>query len=309
MKTSRFFVTVIVLATTMVSCNVNDDIEKSNPLEVRFTSGITAPHTKSAIDGSGNSVWETGDPVGIYMLEHSTSTVSENAENIPYTAYSPGASTSFTPSSTPIYYPLDETKKIDFIAYHPYNASVSNFVYQVNVSNQASQTAIDLMYGLADKLGAGYDKNDGRSNTAINFTFNHRLVKLIFSVAPGSGAPADLSTMSVSINGMNTTASFDLTGATGITGIGTPDSITPFKQTGVYTYEAILLPEGTLGSNHTVTFSVGGETYTWSMSNNIGSLEAGKIYTYDISLDKYAVNVTGNINKWTVGSTGSGSAE
>lgn len=318
MKTHKFFAaaTVLTAILMMVSCNDKEGYDNNDPAVVKFTSGVTAvPQSRVWIDSQDNSAWDAGDPVGIYMVEHGTTTITEDAANVKYTAATAGLSTSFSPSGNPIYYPMDETKKIDFIAYHPYNTfvdlSITNFTSPVNVSDQSSQTAIDLMYAVADNSGSGYDKNNGRSNTAINFNFEHQLAKLVFTVTSGTGAPTDLSTMTVSINGMNTRANFDLKGVGGLTDIGDPASITPFRQTGIYAYvyEAILLPESTLGNSHTVTFGIGAETYTWAMSDDIASLDAGSIYKYDLTLTKYAVNATGSIKKWTVGSAGNGIAE
>lgn len=291
---------------TFTSCD-NDEQPENNPLEVKFTSGINAlPTTKAAIDGAGNSVWETGDPVGIYMVKNGTTTVAEGADNAKYTAKTAGASTSFTASGTAIYYPVDETATVDFIAYHPHNTAVTNYVYPVNVATQTSQTAIDLMYApRMNNGGAGYSKADAAA--PVNFAFGHQLAKLILNVEKGAGVTGNLT--SVSITGMNTTASFDLKGTAGLTTPGNQANITPFTATEGSKYEAILLPVAALGAAHTVEFTVGTETYVWNMSGDIASLAAGSIYTYDITLTKYAVGVSGSITKWTVGETGTGTAE
>lgn len=299
----KFFITA-ALAGVMIftSCDTNDEIADNNT-EVKFTSGITAPQTKAAIDGQGNSVWEAGDPVGIYMVAHGTTAVTEGVNNYKYKAKTAGASTTFEAEGSTAYYPVDETARVDFIAYHPHT-TVTNFVYPVNVATQTSQTGIDLMYATANKAGAGYGKADAA--TPVNFQFEHQLAKLVINVIKGAGVTGNVST--VSINGMNTTANFDLTGQDGLTDTGTPAAITPATVTADTKYEAILLT-AMLGATHTVTFTAGGETYVWKMSDQIASLDAGKIYTYDVTLTKYAVSATGSITKWTVGSTGTGTAE
>lgn len=88
-----------------------------------------------------------------------------------------------------------------------------------------------------------------------------------------------------------------------------PQSITPYTAA-ENKYEAILLPVGSLRDMHIVKFATSsGETYKWSMKKEISSLEAGKIYTYDIIVTKHAVIADGTINKWEVGETGTGNAE
>lgn len=289
----------------LTSCNVDEDIQDNgNGLAVKFMSGITAlPTTKVAIDPQDNSVWETGDPVGIYMVENGTATVAEGAQNIRYTAAVDGIKTSFTPGATTIYYPL--TGSVDFIAYYPHNATVAGYVYPVNVADQTSQTAIDLMYApRMNNGGAGYDK----SNTApVNFTFVHQLVKLIMNVTKDPSVTGNIT--AVSINGMNTTAAFDLKGTGGLTGNGAPASITPCAVDAGVRYEAILLPVAALGATHTVTFTAGADSYTWKMSDNIASLVAGNLYTFDVLITKHAVNVSGSIKKWETTTPGSGIAE
>lgn len=298
---------LIAVCAIIVSCE-KDNTPVNNDGTVRFTSGATATQTRVAISPQNESVWEEGDPVGIYMVNNGTSDVLENAENIKYTASEAGASTSFTSAVQAIYYPLDETKKADFIAYHPYKETLSGFVYPVDVSNQTSQTGIDLMWAAADKQGAGYSKEDGRNNTSVDLAFDHQLAKLRMKVTKAPNVLGEI--VKVNINGMNTTASFDLKGSGGLTGMGNAKSFEACTVTAGSVYEAILLPIGSLDATHTVTFTTDkNETYTWSMYKQIAELKPGKIYTYDITVAKYIIEVTGNINSWTVGATGVGNAE
>lgn len=311
MKTNLLSV-LAVSALLFASCsNENNDTPEVNDGSVKFTSGITAtPHAKAVIDNAGNSIWSINDPIGIYMVANGTTTVADGAENTPYKATTAAASTSFAPSgATTIYYPVNTPAKVDFIAYHPYSALVSNYVYNVNVANQTPQTDIDLMYATANNSGAGYDKAFGADiiNAYVDFTFGHKLVKLIINVSTSTGVTGTVS--AVSIKGMNTSAKFDLTGTTGLSDFGTPQAITPFTATGTK-YEAILLPMAALSAANTVSFTTtANETFTWEMSYNINSLVAGSIYTFDIELTKYEVIANGSITKWTIGGTGSGLAD
>lgn len=298
---------LIAAATTMTlaSCDKNETEQRYDG-KVQFSSGIIASQTRVAIDNK-KSIWEANDPVGIYMVNHGTTDISEGAANVKYLAASGGANTTFTPAGTPIYYPLAENATVDFIAYHPYREGVADYVYSLDVSDQSSQTSLDLMLAKADKAGTGYDKTDGEKNEAVNFTFTHQLAKLVLTVKKGDGVNGDVS--AVSIKGMNTKASFDLKGTGGVTGAGTPLAIMPRTITPGVAYEAILLPVSAIGDSHTVTFVAGGETYTWNMKDDIASLEAGKMYEYEITVTKYAVGATGAIKDWATGGTGSGVAD
>lgn len=308
MKAKFISVAIVAASVAFTSCDNNETVQ-DNDAPVRFTSGINAtPGSRATIDADGNSLWETGDPVGIYMVGHGAVDVVGDNANVKYTAAQTGASTAFTEVGDAIYFPMDEAQKVDFIAYHPYNAAVTGFTYPVDLSVQTPQTAIDLMTAKADKSGAGYTKADGRSNTTVDFAFSHRLAKLVVNVTKDASVTSNIT--AVSITGMNTAATYDVTGAGGITSPKNPAAITPCTIEAEQKYEAILLPVDALTAAHTMTFTTdGGETYVWKMSQQIPQLVAGKIYTYDVNVTRYAVTASGSINNWEVGSKGSGIAE
>lgn len=309
MKVKYLSVAIVAASVALTSCDKNETTVQNNDAPVRFTSGINAtPGSRATIDADGNSLWEKGDPVGIYMVEHGTADVVEGNANMKYTAAQAGASTAFTAVGASIHYPLNEAQKVDFIAYHPHSETVANFVYPIDLSTQTSQTGIDLMTAKSDKSGQGYTKADGRTGNVVNFVFNHQLAKLVMNVTKNASVSGKIT--SVSITGMNTTAKFDLKGDEGITSAGSPAAITPCTIAAEQKYEAILLPVSPLGTAHTVTFTTdGGDTYVWKMYEQISKLEAGKIYTYDVNVTEYAVTANGSINKWVTGSTGNGTAE
>ncbi|MBK5720631.1 fimbrillin family protein [Dysgonomonas sp. Marseille-P4677] len=159
------------------------------------------------------------------------------------------------------------------------------------------------MTAFADNTGAGYDK---ANTSAINLRFKHQLAKIVINVANGAGIP-NLTGLTVSIEGMNTNADFDLKGTAGITNISEIVAITPFDA-GSNNYEAILLPV-TLNNTHVVRFTVGGNTYIWTISNNnnnITAFESSKKYTFNVTINKEEVQVTGAIDVWENGGSGTG---
>lgn len=304
MKTT--ILSALLLSTLLFASCSKEEAPEVNDRIVKFSSGITAtPQTKVVTDNAGESKWQANDQIGISMVANGTMTIAENADNIPYKATSAATSTSFVPAgATTIYYPVNAPEKVDFIAYYPYDASVANWTVPVDVSAQTSQADIDLMYATANNSGAGFDK----TSTGVNFTFQHQLVKLMLNVIKGDGVDGDIT--SVTINGMNTSAKFDLKGADGVTDLATPQAIVPHEVTASTAYEAILLPAATLDAANTVVFTTSkDEAFTWLMTDNANTLEAGKIYTYNITLTKHAITVTGSIDSWTVGSISDGTAK
>ena len=306
MRTKFFTMAVIAAATVMTSCSKDETVNNDGPVAVKFAA--TAVQTRV----SGAS-WDSGDPIGIYMLDNGTSDVSGGYANVQYTS-SAGATAAFTATGTVIYFP-QSGGKVDFVAYHPYRSGLTaaNRTYGVNVATQTNQSAIDLMLsGVADNSGAGYDKTFTGN---VNLTFAHKLVKLNLTVQKGSGV-TDLSGMTVSIKGMNTTAGFDLQAGT-LGSAGAPAAITPFRtQTPSATvdgkYEAILLPVAALGGSHEIVFTIGSDVYTWELAGaggvTGGLLAGGTKYDYTVTLEKHGVNVTGTITDWTPAS-GTGTAE
>lgn len=321
MKTKVALSTMALAAFFMVACG-NDDNEPINDGRVYFSSNVTPTDTR--VGGDNGDEWAVNDPVGVFMVANGTINVVESKANILYAVNSIANKVASFTSSTPIYYPVSGDA-VDFIAYHPRQASLTNtYTYNVNVGTQTSQTGIDFMVAKANNSGNGYTKAQG--STAVALTFTHQLAKVIINVNKDeSVTDAELATLTaISITGMNTTATFDLSAATpSLAGPGNKATITPLKKTGEQTYEAILLPV-TLANTHIVEFGTSdagtnpatANTYKWVMTNNtlaaggaVTALEAGKKYIFNVTLSKTAVTATGTITAWGNGGTATGIAD
>jgi hypothetical protein len=309
MKKKKFFAkatftAAIAITALLSSCNDDETVNNSNNIDrvaVEFASAETMVQTR--VDGSG---WATGDPIGVYMVANTTNTIAESAENIQYIAKGAGSGNidfNVVTAEKTIYYPVTTPNKVDFIAYHPYQPTLTNWMYKVDVTTQTSQTVIDLLWAKANNGGGGYTKT---TSAAVPLNFTHRLAKLYLTVSAGNGVTS-LNGLQVSINGTNTKADCDIkTGA--LINESTPANIIPLKNASAYQYEAILLPAN-LGASHTVTFTIGNDVYTWKISDSIATLVSGKKYNYAITLNKHNVSITGSITDWTSGGTGTGAAD
>lgn len=307
---STFIISTIFLA----SCSKDDNPSETNDGRVQFTSGVTKIQTK--VGGVDGDTWNNGDAIGIYMIEKgeklSESSIKEGANNVKYTTTSTSTTATFT-STTPIFYPTNGSL-VDFRAYHPYSSSAIDGIYwyELDVLEQSNQSAIDFMTASANNNGNGYDKNN---TSAVNLNFQHQLSKVIINVSAGDGV-GNLSGLDVKVKGMHHTAIFDLTDFV-FAGSGTESSpgtfpiITPYSAGGD-SYELILLPTVYYKlSACTVEFTVGGNTYVWTMSensSNITNFESGKKYTFDVTLTKNEVQVSGKIIPWTSVNAGTGTA-
>lgn len=316
--------TILAAAALLIAaaaCSNDDDpagaIDNNETVPVHFSAGTpvatpaATPATRVAIDADGRSVWNQGDPVSISMLTHATNTPEPGGFNVPYTASSSGLSTPFaaTYPERALRFPTAEGKRVDFFAYHPYVAGLAdnNFTLTVDLADQSSQSALDLLFARADNNGNGYTRDDGKNNTPVNFTFRHLLAKLVLRVTKHPGVTAEIT--GVTINGMD--RNFTINIIDGNAFRAQVADITPCTVTPGARYEAILAPDQSLNAANTVTFTTAdGKRYTWEMYKQIpgGKMLSGKIYTFDITLTRYTVSATGSIDSWQAGATDTGEA-
>jgi len=305
MKTKSLF---LLLLLVVASCS-NDDPQPDSSGTVRFTSRIAT--LNDVQNRAANDQWTSGDQIGIYMKAAgealADASTLEDAANRAYKAASTTADAEFQPTGDDqiIYYPMDETKKVDFIAYYPYaNTGITNYTYSVDVATQFPQTAIDLLYS-NNVTGKGKTDTD-----AAALAFDHKLSKVILNIERGDGTTNDdLSKMTVVFKGMNTQATMALaTGAVAITSGQTTEDITLLTAAAGVTYEGILLPEDLNGTK--VEFHVNNaldEVFVWTVGTDAtddGVFEAGTKYTYTITLARTGVTASATIGQWLEGPSG-----
>jgi hypothetical protein len=215
--------------------------------------------------------------------------------------YSTTGSSSFTPANEKeqIIFPFDGSD-VDFIGYHPYRDNIPNHSYPVNVSNQSSQSQIDLLY--SNNVRRLNDKNPH-----VGMQFTHQLTKVVLNIEQGESV--NLSELSVIISDVNTEATFDL--ATGTLSSPTKQGDIPFRMgTGGTSAEAILLPQADL-STLKLWFVIGDEVevYSFPLSEvlEINAFQPGTKYTYNVTLfaQETTIVAEGSITPWVEGPTAS----
>lgn len=299
MRTTFFTVAALAAMVAFTSCdNESDNLPDNNtPVAVQFSAGINQalPQLRAA-----NALWTNGDQIGIFMVDNGTTTIAESAENKQYTTT--GSSSFSAVAGNQIYYPMDGSA-VDFIAYYPWvNGSKLTVPYSVNTASQSNQEAIDLLWATATNSAAGYSK---AYSGAANFEFSHKLTKLILNTQAGTGLNAsDLTGMTVSISGLNTTANFNLADGT-LTALANANTFAPLTVANGTKYEAIIVPQN--ASSMKVTFKLtSNEEFVWTVpsTNFLSTTE----YTFAITLQRTGVTVEGTINAWRM-EYGSGTAE
>ena len=287
---------------------------------VNFSAGIEATRTTGAGDE-----WAATDKVGISMLAtggNMTTSADLITGNREYNAVpdAPASSATFSPASgTPIYYP--NVGNVDFVAYYPYGSigagtgqvNAATYTYNISVANQSNPAAIDLLYAKTT--------NVSKSKTVpVALAFGHVMSKVTFNITAGNGINAtniqNLAATAIEFGGMPVTAALALQDGTVTAGSDLTQTFNPLK--GVIpgsvnyhaTFSAILVPQPTGHglTGRTVLFTVGGQSYTWTIPDGDTFAEANH-YTYMVTVNNNGITVGApSIVKWNERDNGAGSA-
>ena len=305
MKKNLFFKVSMLLSLAAVTvscdCDKGTHILSRDRNEVKFSSNINMVNNRTKVSGS---TWDASDAIGVYMYEEASFNIVENRKNIQYVTNLGGEKGNFEAAGTIIYFP-DNGNKVRFMSYYPYQAdlSVDDDVYEVDVVDQSSQSAIDLLYSF-DK-DAKYDKRT--PNKKVPLIFDHQLTKVYVNVKAGNGlVDDDLQSIGISFNGLNTKADFDL--MTGfLNNQGTPSPIdlrrTAVKSGYAASFEAIVLPDENVPvaqiifdlNNGDTETGVSSDVYTWTFNN---VLDKSTLYTYNVVINRSGIVVEATINDW-----------
>lgn len=267
------------------ACSTDENVPQVNDelTPATFTAGITQTRA------SGTS-WDANDAIGIYMLNTGTTDIAEAAANRKYTT--PAADGKFTPATADqtIYYPTDETQKVDFIAYYPHAPLAAGHIYQADVTTQTAPAAIDLMYSNNQQ---GKDK----INPKVTLEFAHRLSRVEVNVEAGAGFTAThLKDLEITLSAQPLKADFEV-----LTG-----KLTLKEETGLLTLNtaadgqtasAIILPQDGL-TGRTLTFTMKNNPgFTWNVEAD-RTFDAGKKTIFNIVLARTGIEVTTSIQPW-----------
>lgn len=291
----RELLAVCTAATVLLgSCAKRDD--NLNELQAISFKGKINELLATMNTGAAATSWLAGDKIGVFMVDNGTVDITENNSNRAYVF----SANQFSPEiGQEVYYPVSNSS-VDFIAYYPYQTgSILTTAVSLNVADQNDLQKIDFLYAKSTNAGVGFNKTAG---TGVPLIFDHTLSKIV--IKPEAGAGLDSSdpiwnTMGITIEGLNTTCDFDL--STGLlSNISKPATIIPFVRTAGIRYEAIVIPEvyATAGAV-TFNFQIGSDIFTLKSKAN-ETFEAGKEYTYTVTVNKTGLaldNVT--IKDWT----------
>lgn len=308
----------------------NENEVPEAPVAVSLTAGIgdVTPAPESA------SKWEAGDAIGLCMIAAGSSattgssttagstaagsaTTVNDVFNYRYTAATAGTDVQMLPDgdANTAYFPGDGST-VDFLAYHPYAATGAAEGSDQNEGLRSAegqgptddlrlpvdvgtQPATDLLTARAD----GYH----RLRPAVALRFEHRLVKLIFALAPNDNVDAtQLPGARLVIRGMNTKARCLLADGS-IADAGAPSDIeVPLNAAGTSGMAIVLPRDAAAGVSFVVTLA-DGRVYTTILSD-AQALTAGTQNTVTLNLDATPMEASINVGPWQEGGGGEGDA-
>ena len=238
-----------------------------------------------------DQTWHKGDAIGIYTLKAGTATAIDS--NFKYINGSDdGASAGFSPAdeANTAYYPTDGSE-VDVLAYYPHQLTIDNGQLTMNVTDQTSLPAIDLM--TADKV-TGKSQDDPE----VTFAFTHRLTKVNVTLnADPSLGDINLAEAKVTIAGTPGTAVYELN-AQELKSFG------PAANIELKGDKAIVIPTPA-GSGVVFSIEAGGHTFTAPLPETV-ALGTGEEATITITLKEtpnIPAAVTAMIKPWVGGPT------
>lgn len=287
----------------LAACSSDDNykgFDYSEKTTVNFTTNITKP--MSPASRATDTEWQSGDAIGVYAIKANSTledaSIFADKANIKHTTLSTGKTAQFVAAVPTEAIQLDGKTAVDIISYYPYTTPLTNFILPINVTNQASPAAIDILY--SNSL-----KNLQKPGTA-NMVFNHMLSKLVFSIEPTADYPNLANLGAKDLAGFKAQGSFDLTtGNSTLSG----NAVTIQPKVAGTTVSAILIPGQKLDNTVSVKFTLGTEEFTWTPSKDF-DLTPGYKYTFRIQFSKdgsvVTLNPEGTIEDWVEGNTDGG---
>lgn len=286
-------------ALTLTAFSNDEPGINGEPVAARVTANIDVPQSRAY-----NQTWDGGAAIGI----STTSTGKTQYTNMKYSTTGDGNFSHFGGAATGIFF--QNTDEVTFAAYYPFTGSenaAAGTIANVTTENQANQKQFDFLFASGAKAS--------RANSTLSFTgdasFEHKMTRLILRLqtdaTSGFGA-AEVASGTYALNGLKHSGTFNTaTGEAIATGDATADwtiTATASDADNVRTYSMILYPQ--TGANLTLKATVDGVDYNCNIAP---ALEAGKSYTYTITVKKTGLTVANSfIKPWGDGIFSSGEA-
>lgn len=244
-------------------------VDNEKQTVVRFTSVVEGNDITRTVGSS----WSANDLIGVFMKQSGEvlggATIVGGGDNISY--ITKAGDGNFQSNGISLEYPSDGSA-VDFIAYYPFQSTLDNYIYKVDVTDQSKPEKIDLLY--ADNL-----KNRTQTSVTGNLQFYHQLSQLILNLS--SSDNTDLSNLTVSISGVKTKANFNLVDGS-LAVDEKSEAVVNMRRVG-NAAEAILLPINTVDGIK-LTLTLNGKAKEVTLPSSISSLEKAAKYIFSVNI-------------------------
>lgn len=299
MKIYPFLLTSLISALSL-SCKDDQVNQGGGTVEGKLiTLGIRSSDYNVASRTQDESSWATGDEIGAFAFDASTTDAIEGWQNVKYSCSETG-STAIFKSDIPLAIDKEDTP-VSIVAYYPYKSDIQGTYYNIDLSNQNDGTsAYDFMYGTSEPCNYGSDE---MSN--VNITFSHRFSKIRLKVVNMAGE--QLSTSDGKISGMPVETSVNLANGAMETSTAAGELIPYWNSTDGY-YEAVIFP-GSLSDNYKFSFNAGGKSHEWVFTDiediDLPYFNRGYQYTFSIYMNDEGMVEVGRLESIEEGNSNS----
>ena len=287
MKISYWDIVAVLPAFILSGCGGSADAPEptpATPTEKKMEIRISPAMTRATDYG-----FETGDRVGLYVVNYSGSTsgslanTGNHVDNMRFTYDG-----TWTPDQIITW--ADSKTHADFYLYYPFadvkNVSSHLFSVKADQSSEAAYKASDLMVGKALDVAP--------SEEEVSISVNHVMSRIRIFLEAGNGFTAGSlakSDISVKINGVKCNSTVNI--ATGeVTPTGEPATLTPLFTENYY--KALVVPQ-TVETGNLITVTVDGQEYNLQKGF---TFESTKSHKFTVTLNKTSSGVNVNINPW-----------
>lgn len=323
MKTAYWI--IAFAAATLAACNNDDYTDNNGRVEARITAGIGRPQSRAT-----DSEWNQ-DVIGVMVTNAEKSGMANLYKNVKYTTTSTTDIANFSPATTGggIFF-QDAGETVTFAAYAPYRQSAADAlpgadgVIPVNTADNSTgnREKIDFLFAsgaTASRRNSDVTFADNSTEGGVDCSFKHKMARLdlVLKLSTDDGFESGVGHLftNIRLSRLVHLGSFNV--VTGVAAIdaGAPATndwdITDYSTVSTdvsRTYSLILLPQDASRSGLPLTVNVNGVDFK-NNGDIKPNLEAGKYYTYTITVKKTKLVVTGcTITEWEFGSEGTGNA-
>lgn len=238
----------------LAACTQNDWTDSSGLPEGKYplvieAGGLESVASRATVDGNWEGVTDVALQVGAEVKTYTVSASGANKEN------------AMLSSAAPFYWRSREN--ITVTAWWPYNAADLSMP---EVKVKADQSSLEN-FKSSDYIYAHSDAVEFEHPT---LEFTHRTARVTVTLVEGKGVTS-LEGASVSLNGLDTEHE-------------NPASVTPYKVSDGFTYDALVAPQTIAQGTAFITVTLNGTTYSYVPDAAI-ELAAGSRYNYTVKVN------------------------